>query len=206
MSGKSLLLWIALPFLVLCAVALWLTRGGTPQPVVAAAPAPLPARPQPAPVAPSTATAAPPAAAQAQAAPAAAAPPTEDPLTPGAPSEAQVDPGDAGPTGTVDRDALRAAVESVRPLIRECFMDVTERYPGPQQVRLRFTLEGNGGAGRMRNPEVAETSIQDPFLLACFIDALEDAQFPAPRGGAVTVTYPFRFRVARGAGDAGDAG
>ncbi|MBF5043585.1 AgmX/PglI C-terminal domain-containing protein [Aggregicoccus sp. 17bor-14] len=207
MSGKSLLIWVALPFLLLCGVALWLTRGGTPTPVVSAAPAPLPARPEPSPVAPSTAAAAAPAATPTETALAAAAPPTqEDPLTPGALAEAQVDPGDAGPTGTVDRDALRAAVEAVRPLIRECFMDVTERYPGPQQVRLRFTLEGNGGAGRMRNPEVAETSIQDPFLLACFIDALEDAQFPAPRGGSVTVTYPFRFRVARGASDAGDAG
>ena len=160
MSGKSLLLWVVLPFVLLSAVGLWLSarHSATPAPLLparAAAPAPAP-------------TAAPTAASS-------------------------------------GRDALRAAVAGAQPLVRQCFLDVTERYPGPQSVRLRFTLEAQGGGGRVRDAEVAESSIQDPFLLACFVDALEDVQFPAPRGGSVTVTFPFRFRAAR-AGQSPDAG
>ncbi|HET9451099.1 MAG TPA: AgmX/PglI C-terminal domain-containing protein [Aggregicoccus sp.] len=206
MSGKSLLLWVVLPFLLLSAVGLWLTRGGRPEPAVPGSAQAPSARPAPAPgagAAPGSAgpTASPPVRAPAPQ-------PAEDPLTPGSEDEARVEapaPGaaDAGPPGTLDREALRAAVQAARPLLRQCFLDVTERYPGPQSVRLRFTLEGQGTSGRMRDAEVDQTSIQDPFLLACFVDALEDVQFPAPRGGPVTVTYPFRFRAARGAADAG---
>ncbi len=204
MSGKSLLLWVVLPFVLLSALGLWLTRGAPPQPVVAEPPAPRAPAARPAPSAasaPQPSTDVPVRAPSPQ-----AQPQEEDPLTPGGEDEAQVEapPGpDAGPPGTLDRDALRAAVAGARPLLRQCFLDVTERYPGPQSVRLRFTLEGQGNAGRMRNAEVDQTSIQDPFLLACFVDAMEDVQFPAPRGGPVTVTYPFRFRAARPGADAG---
>ena len=202
MSGKTLALWIVLPFLLLSALGLWLTQRRSASPVFPPAPPPPAALPSAAPAARPPAHAA--------ATPAATAVPVqepgEDPLTPGSEDEARVEapPGaDAGPPGALDVAALRAAVQAVRPLLRQCFLDVTERYPGPQSVRLRFTLEGQGTAGRMRNAEVDQTSIQDPFLLACFVDALEDAQFPAPRGGAVTVSYPFRFQAARAGPDAG---
>ena len=200
MSGKSLLLWVVLPFVLLSAVGLWLSarHSATPAPLLparAAAPAPAP-------------TAAPTAASSGRDAPvpvAEPAPPPPGESPPDALGEAALEPGDAGVPGTVDRDALRAAVAGAQPLVRQCFLDVTERYPGPQSVRLRFTLEAQGGGGRVRDAEVAESSIQDPFLLACFVDALEDVQFPAPRGGSVTVTFPFRFRAAR-AGQSPDAG
>ena len=204
MSGKTLALWIVLPFLLLSALGLWLTQRRSASPAFPPLPPP-PAAPAPPAAATPARTPAQPAAPQ----PATAVPvqaPEEDPLTPGSEDEARVEavPGaDAGPPGTLDGAALQAAVQAVRPLLRQCFLDVTERYPGPQSVRLRFTLEGQGTAGRMRNAEVDQTSIQDPFLLACFVDALEDVQFPAPRGGPVTVTYPFRFRAARPGADAG---
>ena len=215
MSGKSLLLWVVLPFVLLSALGLCPPRGAPPRPGVGAPPASRVPNARPPPAAPSPSAAAGGAAAPLPAtdvpvrAPSPESQPRpqeEDPLTPGGEDEARVEapPGpDAGPPGTLDRDALRAAVAAARPLLRQCFLDVTERYPGPQSVRLRFTLEGQGTAGRMRNAEVDQTSIQDPFLLACFVDAMEDVQFPAPRGGPVTVTYPFRFRAARPGADAG---
>jgi hypothetical protein len=193
MSGKSLLLWVVLPFVLLCAAALWLI-GTDPAPPAAQPPANARA------AAPARGLAPPPADTPATQVPVAEppAPTPAEPAPPDALDEAALEPGDAGAApGTVDRDALRAAVAGARPLVRQCFLDVTERYPGPQSVRLRFTLEPQGTAGRVRDAEVAESSIQDPFLLACFVDALEDVQFPAPRGGPVTVTFPFRFRAAR---------
>jgi hypothetical protein len=105
----------------------------------------------------------------------------------------------AGPS--LDKEDIRAAIQSVKPLVRECFMDVAGRYPGPQTVKLRFTIVASGTGGRFQDGEVVESTVQDPFALACFLEALTDVQFPAPRGeGVVTVTYPFHFEPASDAG------
>jgi hypothetical protein len=101
----------------------------------------------------------------------------------------------------VDKEDIRRAIQTVVPLIRQCFLDVAERYPGPQTVKLKFTIEGQGLTGHFRDGEVVDSSIQDPFALACFLDSLLDVRFPPPRGGGkVTITYPFTFQPG---GDAG---
>jgi hypothetical protein len=101
----------------------------------------------------------------------------------------------------VDKEDIRRAIQTVVPLIRQCFLDVAERHPGPQTVKLKFTIEGQGLTGHFRDGEVVDSSIQDPFALACFLDSLLDVRFPAPRGGGkVTITYPFTFQPG---GDAG---
>lgn len=106
----------------------------------------------------------------------------------------EAEPREDAAEGTVDKEDVRRAIQSVVPLIRQCFQDVAERYPGSQSVTLKFTLEGQGLTGRFRDGEVVDTSIQDPFALACFLDSLVDVRFPPPRGGGrVTITYPFRF-------------
>lgn len=103
--------------------------------------------------------------------------------------------------GPVDREALRGAIQQVVPLMRQCFEDTLGRYRGPQSVTLKFTLAGDGPVGRFQGGEVVETTLQDPMLLACFVDSLLDVQFPPPRrGGQVTVAYPFRFEPAPEAG------
>jgi len=81
---------------------------------------------------------------------------------------------------------------------------VTEHDPPIQlaheQVRPRLR-QGQGLSGRIKEGEVVESSIQDPWMEACFLDALTDAQFPAPKGrGKVTVTYPFTFVPSRSDG------
>jgi hypothetical protein len=101
----------------------------------------------------------------------------------------------------VDKEEIRQAVRTVVPLIRQCFQDVAARYPGPQSVTLKFTIEGQGLTGHFRDGEVVDTTIQDPFALACFLDSLLDVRFPPPRGGGrVTITYPFRFEPRPDAG------
>jgi hypothetical protein len=68
-------------------------------------------------------------------------------------------------------------------------------------VKLRFTIVASGTSGRFQDGEIAESTIQDPFVQACFLESLTDVQFPAPRGeGVVTVTYPFHFEPAPDAG------
>ncbi|HLL54904.1 MAG TPA: AgmX/PglI C-terminal domain-containing protein [Myxococcaceae bacterium] len=98
------------------------------------------------------------------------------------------------PPSTLSREEVLAAVRGAERLVRECFEDAQDRFPGPGRVTLRFTLEGRDGSGRITGGEVVEAEMRDPVLEACFLDALVDAQFPTPEGtGTLTVQYPFRF-------------
>ncbi len=218
MASRNIIPWVVVPFVGLCVLALWLTREqGVPRPPEARRleprPAPPPQEPRPTPSRPS-----PP--------PRAEAPPERLPEGPPAPAPSTARPSpapaqEAAPepealpsprpaprapeTGrelpTLDKEDIRRAIQSVKPLIRECFMDVAARYPGPQTVKLRFTIVASGTSGRFQDGEIAESSVQDPFVLACFLEALTDVQFPPPRGeGVVTVTYPFHFEPAPDAG------
>lgn len=219
MSGRSVLLWVLLPFLGLSALALWLTRPASPQAPaeVREEQAPAPTAPSPSPAIPrpggsSPAPAAAPPASPSTPPPAAPSPP---PRTFGEgstlPSRSPPPPPVSIPEATprqessealpVDKEDIRRAIQTVVPLIRQCFLDVAERYPGPQTVKLKFTIEGQGLTGHFRDGEVVDSTIQDPFALACFLDSLLDVRFPAPRGGGkVTITYPFHFQPG---GDAG---
>jgi hypothetical protein len=86
-------------------------------------------------------------------------------------------------------------------LVRECLVDAALRHPGAQTVKLRFTLEASGERGGFRSPEVVESSIQDPFVLACLLDAFADTQFSAPPGKApLTLTHPFHIRPRKDGG------
>lgn len=217
MPGRSVLFWVLLPFVGLCALALWLTRPSAPAPVapveqpslppVATAPPPVLPQPSvraptpPAPAVPSSERPVPP-----PPAPAArtfgegSTLPSRSPPSPPI-TIPEAEPREEASSGTVDKEDVRRAIQTVIPLIRECFQDVAERFPGPHTVKLKFTIEGQGLTGHFRDGEVVDSTIQDPFALACFLDSLLDVRFPAPRGGGkVTITYPFHFQPG---GDAG---
>jgi hypothetical protein len=106
----------------------------------------------------------------------------------------------------VNKEEIQAAVVAVKPLIRQCFEDVAQRYPGNHKVVLKFTIVGQGLTGHFKDGEVVDSTIPDPWLQACFLDSLTDARFPAPSGGGtVTVTYPFAFIPDPDQEDAGSA-
>lgn len=216
MSGRSVLLWVLIPFVSLCALALWLTRPASPpepKPAERAEQLPLPSAPPPAPSPqpslqprlpspprppPSETPAAPPPSArtfgEGSTLPSRSPPPP--PIT-----IPEAEPRREAETGTVDKEDVRRAIQTVVPLIGQCFEDIAERQHGPQSVTLKFTIEGQGLTGHFRDGEVVDSTIQDPYALACFLDSLLDVRFPAPRGGGrVTITYPFRFEPGSDAG------
>ncbi|WP_224370151.1 AgmX/PglI C-terminal domain-containing protein [Hyalangium versicolor] len=188
MSGRSVLLWVLVPFLALCAWVLWSSRPEKPAESPSPQATPPTQAPRPPPVPPSRTFG------EGSTLPSRAPPPP--PIT-----IPEAEPRQEASTGTVDKEDVRRAIQTVVPLIRQCFQDVAERYSGPQSVTLRFTIEGQGLTGHFKDGEVVDTSIQDPFALACFLDSLLDVRFPAPReGGSVTITYPFRFEPGSDAG------
>lgn len=99
-------------------------------------------------------------------------------------------PGEDRPRGTAPRALIVSAIQSVKPLMDECFGDAKNRYPPPQKVVLRFTIEG----GELKDGEIVESTLPDPWLESCFLDSLLDARLPEPSGEeAITVTYDFQF-------------
>lgn len=204
---RDALLLLVVSFIVLAALGLWLTRPGPahePEPAPAEpvaesnAPAPKPERHsrsatvasdagQPLAASAPVATPTPP--------PTAAPAQREHPLEKA--TETATRPGEEQPRGTVDKEAIRAAIKSVSPLVKQCFTDAADRYPPPQKVVLKFTITGQGISGHFTDGEVVESTIVDPWVQSCFLESLVDARFPAPEGGeAITVTYPFAFGAA----------
>jgi hypothetical protein len=181
MSGRAVFLWIVVPFVALSALALWLTRE-TPaerpasEPVALAPPPPEPTAPPP----PTHVEPPPPPA------------PTPLPIPPPPEEEPLPDPLPGG----WRPEEVRAALQTVQPLMRQCLRDAEGRHVGAQSVRMRFTLEQRGGEGHFLRGEVVESSLQDPFVFACLQDTLDDARFTAPPDRPpLTLTYPFRSRT-----------
>ncbi len=180
MRGRAVFLWVVIPFVALSALALWLTRD-TPAPAVAEA-VDVPASPPPGPPSP-----APPPEVPVERTPPATPPPPAPPL--------EEEPVLELPPGTWSEQEVRVALQAVQPLVRTCLLDASVRHPGPQTVKLRFTLEAHGEWGRFQDSEVVESTVRDPFVLACLLDAFADTQFSAPPGKApLTLTHPFHFR------------
>jgi hypothetical protein len=196
MRGRAVFLWVVIPFVALSALALWLT-GDTPAPAVAVD---VPAEPPPEPPSPAPSPEMP-----AQRMPPVHPPPPVPPPVP--PSESPPEPPFEEeprlelPPGTWDEEEVRVALQSVQPLVRECLADAAVRNPAPQTVKLRFTLDARGERGRFQGSEVVESTVQDPYVHACLLDAFADAQFSAPPGKEpLTLTHPFHFRPGKRGG------
>ncbi|QSQ19963.1 AgmX/PglI C-terminal domain-containing protein [Pyxidicoccus parkwayensis] len=206
MANPSVIRWAVIPLVSLgilvlaAALSLWLTRPQAPRPEapppqVAEQPDPsIPPLEKPAVVPPPPFPSHP---SQLPTPPT----PTETAAPSGARRVAEVEPVIESTTGRITPEDVRVAIRSVTPLVQECFEDAAQRNRGPQTVRLRFTVEGQGEAGQMTGGELLASSIPDPMVQACVLDSLLDARFPAPPGGGkATVVYPFEFRVLGEAG------
>ncbi|GMU04426.1 AgmX/PglI C-terminal domain-containing protein [Corallococcus caeni] len=208
-SNRTLFRWLLIPglslglFLLFTLGAAWVTRfTDAPEPPGPTAPAREPPRtPPPRATAPAP---------EAPRAPPPAAPVREPPRPP-PPGEAWdapdprrvevVEPVVEASSGRIDAEDLRLALQAVTPLVQQCFQDAAQRNRGAQEVKLRFTVEGEGSEGKMNRGVLVSSTIPDPMVQACVLDSLLDARFPAPHlGGSATVLYPFRFTVP---GDAG---
>jgi hypothetical protein len=93
-----------------------------------------------------------------------------------------------------DEELEQRAIEGLRPLVERCFQDVGDRYRPPQEVELSFTLRPGGTDGQFADARVVRSSIQDPWVESCFADVFLDARYAAHPGQPErTVTHTFRF-------------
>ena len=203
----------ALPFLVVaflaaCGLALWLTRESAPKSEpeevaaeVSGSGAPMPFRRQHLetrgmPGSPPSSESAPPPAAS----PVTAKEPIPSQRSSTVPAAAR--PTQAAQATTPDpanqalKEEVRLAVQEVTPLILKCFEHARDRFPPPQDVALNFTIKGQGISGHLDEGTIESSTVEDPWVQTCFLDAVSTARFPIPQGGrTLAVTIPITFRA-----------
>ncbi len=174
-------------------------------------------RPMPMPIEVPTGGAAPPPVAATPIAPGAASPasdPGVKPVTPALPQEiahpAVIQAGGIRPAeaaglvfpvqrpkvesvrGLADTD-VRYASEHLLPLAQKCFDLRADRRTGGR-ITLAFTIVVNGGSAKIKNGEIADSTVEDVSVNDCMKHALTTASFPMPSSeGEMVVTYPIDF-------------
>ncbi|MFN7130753.1 MAG: AgmX/PglI C-terminal domain-containing protein [Myxococcales bacterium] len=105
-------------------------------------------------------------------------------------------------TGTVQKAAIRSAVQAILPDVRACYEEGLKNDPDLEgRVVVEFEIEARDGKGRVVSGHVFDAETQSPFFEACVLSKISGAQFDAPEGGGtVKVRYPFVFDTGAGFG------
>lgn len=93
------------------------------------------------------------------------------------------------------RVAVQNAVNSAKPLVADCYTQALAHSPElGGTLKVSFTVVPDAeGVGRIRDAEVLDDGLRQPFLEMCVLEALGTAEYPTPEGaeGELKVTYPF---------------
>ncbi|MFZ9595737.1 MAG: AgmX/PglI C-terminal domain-containing protein [Bdellovibrionia bacterium] len=95
--------------------------------------------------------------------------------------------------GSVDRDAIDAAIQAHRDEFRLCYeREINAEHPTLSgRVIVKMEL---GASGRITHAGIEKSSIQNINCERCIIQVLKRIDFPKPRGGGVVnFTYPFNL-------------
>lgn len=103
--------------------------------------------------------------------------------------------GAAPAKGNVDKEAVKAAVEAVKPKVAACYDQALKQSPALQgRVSVQLKLAVKDGKGEVLEGEVADSDTASPFFEACVLKELAGADFDAVGDdGEVVVRYPFTF-------------
>ena len=98
----------------------------------------------------------------------------------------------------VDRDGIKAAIQSATPQIKECYDGWLEYHPrlGGKLV-ISFTIgapEGERKLARITDVNLDENRVRHGVMEGCVLNVVSNLRFQRPDdGGAVTVRYPMFF-------------
>ncbi len=103
------------------------------------------------------------------------------------------------PTGTLSKESVQAAIQSVKPRIAACYDSALKGDPElAGTVVVQFALVAKDGVGVVDSGLIDDekSTAKSLFFQACVLEAVGNAPFEAPEDGSVNVTYPFRFESA----------
>lgn len=126
--------------------------------------------------------------------------PTPRPVAPAPEDEAPEDeaPEDEPADPPPAREAIKSAIRSAKPLVADCYTQALAHSPAlAGTLKVSFTVTADAdGSGRIRDAEVLDDGLRQPFLEMCVLEALGTAEYPIPAGGGqFKVTYPFVLKA-----------
>lgn len=99
------------------------------------------------------------------------------------------------PKATIDTQMLDFVIFNKKEEIRSCYNSAIRKNPNLQgDMTLSWKILESGKAADI---SVVESSIFDKNLIACLESRLLVWNFPKPKNGYVTVTYPFQFIITK---------
>jgi TonB family protein len=110
--------------------------------------------------------------------------------------QAPAPPSGAASAGSLDEEDIKKVIQEHLGEVRACYQQrlVAPAYP-QGRVTTRFSI---GFDGHVRSSCVLETTVGDPQLDRCVVDAILNWRFPRPMNGDwVLVEYPFVFETAK---------
>jgi hypothetical protein len=118
-----------------------------------------------------------------------APPPSEPPAV-----EPPVEPGvhqDAGPRrGRLSKAAIQEGVEQGNAAYAACYQRSKRRRSG--SVNVNFVIAPDGTVPYAAALEQG-TTLEDPAVIDCVLEAFKKLVFPPPTGGRAVATYPLNF-------------
>lgn len=101
------------------------------------------------------------------------------------------------PEPTMNREMVREAIESIRPIAEQCYLDVLEDFPDAEgRIFLSFELVTEEGEGRVRSTSISDQStLFEATLEECLQHHIQEVTFPgaSEEGAVFSVRYPFTF-------------
>lgn len=107
----------------------------------------------------------------------------------------QIPEEDRTPQGAISKESVQRGIGEAQPAVKACYEEALKGNPGlAGKLTMRFTIVAENGEGRLRDAEVVEDDVGNPFLGMCALDAVAKVVFDVPeQDGEVVVNYPFRF-------------
>lgn len=97
--------------------------------------------------------------------------------------------------GSLPKAVIRRIMTQHLSKVKSCYEQRLAASPTlAGRVAVKFIISGTG---QVQLAAVAETTIEDPEMESCVVEAVKRIKFPQPEGGGIViVTYPFEFKPA----------
>jgi len=105
--------------------------------------------------------------------------------------------GDSSVRGSLDKEIIRRIVRRHLNEVKFCYEEQLIRQPAlAGRIVVQFMIARNG---QVLSSVLQSSSMKNPAVERCTVQAVHRWQFPEPQGGGlVTVTYPFSLTPAGG--------
>jgi len=100
---------------------------------------------------------------------------------------------DTSTRGWVDMREVEAVLHSITPAARLCYSRVRETRPELSGTMVLILTLGTSGQITAVSMDITSSSLVDTDLKRCVERQIKSRNYPIPKGGSVTFSYPFRF-------------